>query len=261
MNCTLKNGTKNPETVVVSGFFEPISFSVRNVGCGGGTFFSRAQQSPGLLLPRLRHHRCLTLGVRFKLRLNHTTFGFLTNASRLLARLRCPKRALLALARRISTAALAFASLFPPLKKDFVRENRLCRFSGTRCTKSKKQKHKPCPALGNATQRATLVGLITQVDAQFSLITIRKGHPRGCPFLMVAGAGLEPHDLRVMSPTSYQLLHPAIYPVRFRLLQYTHFRSECQPLFERNFRHSARFLCITDSDFSAPRHNRSLRAV
>ena len=25
---------KNPETVVVSGFFEPISFSVRNVGCG-----------------------------------------------------------------------------------------------------------------------------------------------------------------------------------------------------------------------------------
>ena len=25
---------KNPETVVVSGFSEPISFSVRNVGCG-----------------------------------------------------------------------------------------------------------------------------------------------------------------------------------------------------------------------------------
>ena len=28
---------------------------------------------------------------------------------------------------------------------------------------------------------------------------------------MVAGVGLEPHDLRVMSPTSYQLLYPAIY--------------------------------------------------
>ena len=26
---------------------------------------------------------------------------------------------------------------------------------------------------------------------------------------MVAGVGLEPHDLRVMSPTSYQLLYPA----------------------------------------------------
>ena len=28
---------------------------------------------------------------------------------------------------------------------------------------------------------------------------------------LVAGVGLEPHDLRVMSPTSYQLLYPAIY--------------------------------------------------
>ena len=27
---------------------------------------------------------------------------------------------------------------------------------------------------------------------------------------MVAGRGLEPPDLRVMSPTSYQLLYPAI---------------------------------------------------
>jgi hypothetical protein len=27
---------------------------------------------------------------------------------------------------------------------------------------------------------------------------------------MGAGVGLEPHDLRVMSPTSYQLLYPAI---------------------------------------------------
>ena len=30
---------------------------------------------------------------------------------------------------------------------------------------------------------------------------------------MVAGVGLEPHDLRVMSPTSYQLLYPAILVV------------------------------------------------
>ena len=28
-------------------------------------------------------------------------------------------------------------------------------------------------------------------------------------FYMVAGVGLEPHDLRVMSPTSYHLLYPA----------------------------------------------------
>ena len=28
-------------------------------------------------------------------------------------------------------------------------------------------------------------------------------------FLMGAEVGLEPHDLRVMSPTSYQLLYPA----------------------------------------------------
>ena len=30
---------------------------------------------------------------------------------------------------------------------------------------------------------------------------------------MVAGEGLEPLDLRVMSPTSYQLLYPAIYRI------------------------------------------------
>ena len=33
-------------------------------------------------------------------------------------------------------------------------------------------------------------------------------------FALVAGVGLEPHDLRVMSPTSYQLLYPAIYEIR-----------------------------------------------
>ena len=37
----------------------------------------------------------------------------------------------------------------------------------------------------------------------------QKGQSIDCP--KVAGVGLEPHDLRVMSPTSYQLLHPAMY--------------------------------------------------
>jgi len=37
LNSTLKNGKKNPETAQVSGFFEPISFSVRNVGWVGRT--------------------------------------------------------------------------------------------------------------------------------------------------------------------------------------------------------------------------------
>jgi len=60
---------KAPKPLWFLGFFEPISFSVRIVGCGGGTFFSRAQQSTGLLLPRLRGCQPLTLGVRFKSRL------------------------------------------------------------------------------------------------------------------------------------------------------------------------------------------------
>ena len=32
-------------------------------------------------------------------------------------------------------------------------------------------------------------------------------------YFLVAGVGLEPHDLRVMSPTSCQLLYPAIYKI------------------------------------------------
>ena len=32
-----------------------------------------------------------------------------------------------------------------------------------------------------------------------------------CTDTLVAGVGLEPHDLRVMSPTSYQLLYPAMW--------------------------------------------------
>ena len=32
---------------------------------------------------------------------------------------------------------------------------------------------------------------------------------------LVAGVGIEPHDLRVMSPTSYQLLYPAILDCKY----------------------------------------------
>ena len=39
----------------------------------------------------------------------------------------------------------------------------------------------------------------------------KKTHLKGVFFILVAGVGLEPHDLRVMSPMSYQLLHPAIW--------------------------------------------------
>ncbi len=45
------------------------------------------------------------------------------------------------------------------------------------------------------------------------LITLNKKNKPAIKtgFFMVAGVGLEPHDLRVMSPTSYQLLYPAIF--------------------------------------------------
>ena len=32
---------------------------------------------------------------------------------------------------------------------------------------------------------------------------------------LVAGVGFEPHDLRVMSPTSYRLLYPAIFDCKY----------------------------------------------
>ena len=50
---------------------------------------------------------------------------------------------------------------------------------------------------------------------------------------LVAGVGLEPHDLRVMSPTSYQLLYPAIYTLS-RVLRYnTTSAAICQGFFCR----------------------------
>ena len=54
-----------------------------------------------------------------------------------------------------------------------------------------------------------------------SLLQNKKGQSIDCP--KVAGVGLEPHDLRVMSPTSYQLLHPAMY-----LYSNKEFRSICR---------------------------------
>ena len=45
-------------------------------------------------------------------------------------------------------------------------------------------------------------------------------------FFVVAGVGLEPHDLRVMSPTSYQLLYPAILVLWY----YSTGFGVCQPL-------------------------------
>ena len=42
-----------------------------------------------------------------------------------------------------------------------------------------------------------------------------------CEILMVAEAGLEPHDLRVMSPASYQLLHSAMLDLLLKLVLVT----------------------------------------
>ena len=51
----MKNGRKNPETVVVSGFSEPISFSVRIVGCGSQTRTDVLLRCPMCALPTKRH--------------------------------------------------------------------------------------------------------------------------------------------------------------------------------------------------------------
>ena len=59
-------------------------------------------------------------------------------------------------------------------------------------------------------QRATLVGLIT-LSSVFKIFRAKQNRrlPIGKQrFFLVAGAGFEPHDLRVMSPTSYQTALP-----------------------------------------------------
>ena len=45
---------------------------------------------------------------------------------------------------------------------------------------------------------------------------------------LVAGVGFEPHDLRVMSPTSYRLLYPAILDCK-----YTHNFYNCKFYFKK----------------------------
>ena len=50
----------------------------------------------------------------------------------------------------------------------------------------------------------------------FSWVMIRKKQKsKDFCFFLVAGVGIEPHDLRVMSPTSYQLLYPAILDCKY----------------------------------------------
>ena len=63
------------------------------------------------------------------------------------------------------------------------------------------------PTPSGITRRCEIVPRGVSLNLQ----TKRKGIRLGCLFVLVAGVGLEPHDLRVMSPTSYQLLYPAIY--------------------------------------------------
>ena len=45
---------------------------------------------------------------------------------------------------------------------------------------------------------------------KISLVAKKYRQQKCCLYFLVAGVGLEPHDLRVMSPTSCQLLYPAI---------------------------------------------------
>ena len=70
----------------------------------------------------------------------------------------------------------------------------------------------PPAAATHEPQRATLVGM-TRKPWGKPAATKTKRHPMGV-FVLVAERGLEPPDLRVMSPTSYHLLHSAIYHAR-----------------------------------------------
>ena len=71
--------------------------------------------------------------------------------------------------------------------------------------------------LGIVQTSLTLLSLAASVRTSFSShSTLQKKDTREKSsdlslVSLVAGVGLEPHDLRVMSPTSCQLLHPAMY--------------------------------------------------
>ena len=55
--------------------------------------------------------------------------------------------------------------------------------------------------------------------------------------LLVAGVGFEPHDLRVMSPTSYRLLYPAILDCK-----YTDYFLICKFLLQKKLYFSTHFV-------------------
>ncbi len=69
--------------------------------------------------------------------------------------------------------------------------------------------HLPPAAATREPQRATLVG-ITRKPRGKPAPKQKENQPKGLVFFLVAERGLDPPDLRVMSPTSYHLLHSAI---------------------------------------------------
>ena len=53
------------------------------------------------------------------------------------------------------------------------------------------------------------------IGMKFGSYMQRESSEMNSLFCFVAGVGFEPHDLRVMSPTSYQLLYPAILDCKY----------------------------------------------
>ncbi len=89
--------------------------------------------------------------------------------------------------------------------------------------------HPPQAALGSLPRRATLVALISlRLLGSISLSQPNEKDTRLGVFRLVAEVGFEPHDLRVMSPTSYQaaLLRDIIFSIWY----YITFHSACQAI-------------------------------
>ena len=144
---------KKPETVLVSGFFEPISFSVRNVGWVG-----------------------------------RRRFVFVTDIYKdwfcVSTRLRCPiKSSGLRCSSILSTAALKFPALHLP--------QAACREF-------------------DPTSYARRTHNTEMADAKHAAITKKKTPSGWMGFLFGCGGRTRTYDLRVMSPTSFQLLYSAI---------------------------------------------------
>ncbi len=84
------------------------------------------------------------------------------------------------------------------------------------------------------TQRATLVVLITPKPIYWSKFSRNKkklATPNGVPSFFGCGDRTWTCDLRVMSPTSYQLLYPAIFTFLARKLLYTKYCQNATPKF------------------------------